>query len=204
VITLKHTKLGRTPLEEGTARLRDLYLTTHNTHRRQTSMSPEGFEPAVPASERPHSHASDRADTGIGHLRLREQCTVRYRPRREGACEETNKERRQIWWGRVQLKPDGTRWRTGGNWRGNWRMEGVASTLHTTSERAVTSITNADAHTSASSSRLNWRPRRFKWTRPFRRKTKSGFCACTITFRKHSTIFLNVKRKTSLRLKRQH
>ena len=24
--------------------------------------------------------------------------------------------------------------------------------------------------------------RRFKWTRPFRRKTKSGFCACAITF----------------------
>ena len=24
-------------------------------------------------------------------------------------------------------------------------------------------------------------PRRFKWTRPFRRKTKSGFCACAIT-----------------------
>ena len=23
-------------------------------------------------------------------------------------------------------------------------------------------------------------PRRFKWTRPFRRKTKSGFCACVI------------------------
>jgi len=23
---------------------------------------------------------------------------------------------------------------------------------------------------------------RFKWTRPFRRKTKSGFCACAITF----------------------
>ena len=25
-------------------------------------------------------------------------------------------------------------------------------------------------------------PRRFKWTCPFRRKTKSGFCACAITF----------------------
>jgi hypothetical protein len=45
-----------------------------------------------------------------------------------------------------------------GKWRGNWRMEWVASTLHTTSE---SSITTADAHTSASSSRLNRRPRRF-------------------------------------------
>jgi len=30
-------------------------------------------------------------------------------------------------------------------------------------------------------------PCRFKWTRPFRRKTKSGFCACAITFQLAST-----------------
>jgi len=70
-----------------------------------------------------------------------------------------------------------------GKWRGNWRMEWVASTLPTISERGISSITNADAHTSAASSRLNWCPHRFKWTRPFRRKAKSGFCACAITFR---------------------
>jgi hypothetical protein len=45
-----------------------------------------------------------------------------------------------------------------GKWRGNWRMEWVASTLHTTSEHGLSSITTADAHTSAASSRLNWRP----------------------------------------------
>ena len=45
-----------------------------------------------------------------------------------------------------------------GKGRGNWRMEWVASTLHTTSEHGVSSITTADAHTSAASSRLNWRP----------------------------------------------
>jgi hypothetical protein len=33
-ITLRHTTLGRTPLDEGPARRRDLYLTTHNTHNR--------------------------------------------------------------------------------------------------------------------------------------------------------------------------
>jgi len=69
-----------------------------------------------------------------------------------------------------------------GKWRGNWRMEWVASTLHTTSEHGVSSNTAADAHASAASSRQNWRPRWFKWTRPFRRKTKFGFCACAITF----------------------
>ena len=33
-----------------------------------------------------------------------------------------------------------------GKWRGTWRMEWVASTLHTTSEHVVSSITTADAH----------------------------------------------------------
>ena len=66
-------------------------------------------------------------------------------------------------------------------------MEWVASTLHTTSEHDVSSITTNDAHTSAASSRLNWRLRRFKWTRPFRRKTKSVFRACAITFQTQST-----------------
>ena len=51
----------------------------------------------------------------------------------------------------------------------------------------LSSITTADAHTSAASSRLNGHLRRFKWTRPFRRKTKSGFCACAITFQLAST-----------------
>ena len=74
-----------------------------------------------------------------------------------------------------------------GQWRGNWPMEWVASTLHTTSEHGVSSITTVHAHTSAASSRLNWRPRRFKWTRPFRRKTKSGFRACAITVQTKST-----------------
>ena len=57
-----------------------------------------------------------------------------------------------------------------GKWRGNWRMEWVTSTLHTTSQHEVSSITTGDAHTSAACSRLNWHPRFFKWIRPFRRK----------------------------------
>jgi len=56
---------------------------------------------------------------------------------------------------RVQLKCDDTRWRKGGE-TGEWGEE--ASTLHTTSEHGVSSITTADAHTSAASSWLNWRP----------------------------------------------
>jgi hypothetical protein len=59
---------------------------------------------------------------------------------------------------RVRLKPDGTRWRTGGEVKEKL-VNGVGSQYsHTTSERCVSSITNADAHTSAASSRLNWNP----------------------------------------------
>ena len=48
--------------------LGDLYLTTRNTHKTQTSMPSAGFEPTVPASERPQTHALDRATTGIGGI----------------------------------------------------------------------------------------------------------------------------------------
>jgi len=69
-------------------------------------------------------------------------------------------------------------------------MEWVTRNLHTTSEHGLSSITTADVHNSAASSRLNRRPRRFKWTRPFRKKTKSGFCACAVTFQTRSTTLL--------------
>ena len=88
--------------------------------------------------------------------------------------------------GRVQLKRDDTRWRTGGEVKGKMANE-VGSQYPSHSEHGVSSITTADAHNSAVSNRLNWRPRRFKWTRPFRRKRKSGFCACAITFQMRST-----------------
>jgi hypothetical protein len=61
---LAHTTLSRTPMDEWSARRKGLYLTTHNTQT-QTSMLPVGFEPAIPASERPQTHALDRAATGI-------------------------------------------------------------------------------------------------------------------------------------------
>jgi hypothetical protein len=40
------------------------YLTTHNTHKRHSN-APVGFEPTIPASERPGAHALDRAATEI-------------------------------------------------------------------------------------------------------------------------------------------
>ena len=88
----------------------------------------------------------------------------------------------------ARSEPGGTRWRAGGEVKGKL-ANGVGSHYsHATSERGLSSITAADAHNSAASSRLNWRPHRFKWIRPFRGKTKSGFCACAVTFRTSYTI----------------
>ena len=65
-ITLRHTTVGRTPLDEWSARRRDFCRSKYNTHKRRTSMLPKGFEPTIPASKRPQTHALDRATTGTG------------------------------------------------------------------------------------------------------------------------------------------
>ena len=49
-------------------RRRDLYLTIHVSHNRQTYMSPVGFELTISAGERPQTYALDRAATGTGHV----------------------------------------------------------------------------------------------------------------------------------------
>jgi hypothetical protein len=59
---------------------------------------------------------------------------------------------------RLQLKRDGTRWRTGEKVKGKLANGVGGQYSHTTSEHGISSITTADAHTSAASSRLNRRP----------------------------------------------
>ena len=56
--TQRRTTVGGTPLDEWSARRRDLYLTTHDTHNRQISMPPVGFEPTISAGERPQVSAT--------------------------------------------------------------------------------------------------------------------------------------------------
>jgi hypothetical protein len=77
-ITLRHTTLYRTPLDEWSARRRVLYLTKFNN--KQTSMPPARFEPAGPASERPQTHALNSAVSGIGlSLVFSHLCAVHWR-----------------------------------------------------------------------------------------------------------------------------
>ena len=81
-------------------------------------------------------------------------------------------------------------------------MEWVSSTLHNTSEHGVSIITTADAHTSAASSRLNWRPTAdLNGIIRCARKTKFGFCACAVTFQlaptsdsSYNTLYINPHR----------
>jgi hypothetical protein len=67
-ITLRHTTLDRTRLEEWLFRRRDFYVTTHNTHKRWTSMLPAGFEPSIPESEWLQTHSLDCSATGIDYF----------------------------------------------------------------------------------------------------------------------------------------
>ena len=64
--TQRRITVGRTPLDERSARRRDLYLTIHNIHMRHTSMSPAGFEPIISAGERLQTYALDCAANGTG------------------------------------------------------------------------------------------------------------------------------------------
>ena len=65
--TQRRITVGRTPLDESSARRRDVYLTPHNTHNRQTSMPPVGFEPTISAGVRPQPYALNRTATGTGN-----------------------------------------------------------------------------------------------------------------------------------------
>jgi len=67
------TTVGRTPLDEWSTRRTDLYLTTHNTHNRQT------FEPTISARKRPQTYALDRAPTGTG-----DRCAMVYNTSNSG------------------------------------------------------------------------------------------------------------------------
>jgi hypothetical protein len=57
----RHTTLGRRPSDEWLARRRDLYLITLKAHKRQISMAPAGFKPAIRnPSKRAAAHLSCR------------------------------------------------------------------------------------------------------------------------------------------------
>ena len=64
--TQRRTTVGRTPLDESSARRRDLYLSTHNTHNKHPCPRWDSNPRSQQASERPQTYAIDRAATGTG------------------------------------------------------------------------------------------------------------------------------------------
>ena len=52
------TTIGRTPLDEWSARRRELCLKNHNSH----NTLPAGFEPEIPEIDRPQTHAGPLGD----------------------------------------------------------------------------------------------------------------------------------------------
>jgi hypothetical protein len=65
----RRTTVGMTPLDEWSARRRDLYLTTHNTTDRHPCPPPwVGFEPTVSPRDRPQTYTLDLVATRTGSL----------------------------------------------------------------------------------------------------------------------------------------
>ena len=74
-ITPRHTTLGRAPLDEWSARLRDLYIKTHNTQQ-ESDIHAHPHPPRRDSnsqsltSQRPQIRTVDRAVSGIGTINL--------------------------------------------------------------------------------------------------------------------------------------
>jgi hypothetical protein len=60
------TIVSRTHLDQWSARCKDLYLTTHNTHNWWTSMPLGGLKPIISAGELLYTYAVDRMFTWTG------------------------------------------------------------------------------------------------------------------------------------------
>ena len=66
--SLKHMKISRIPLDHWSTQLKDLYLTTHNTHNRQISILLAEIQPTVPPNQKPQSHFLDCAASGVENV----------------------------------------------------------------------------------------------------------------------------------------
>jgi len=62
--------LGTTPLDVGSARRRHLYLYNKQHTQEKSIQAQVEFEPAIPPSERPQTHAFDSEATRIGLLEV--------------------------------------------------------------------------------------------------------------------------------------
>jgi hypothetical protein len=87
-----YTALGRTPLDERSARRTDLYLKRHKTVKTQTSIPPAGFRTHNPSKRadadlrlRPRGHW-DRQSLYIGRMKRGDLSDLREKQRRQYVC----------------------------------------------------------------------------------------------------------------------
>ena len=91
-----HVTVSGTPLDKWSARCRDLYLTTHNAHNRETAMSPAGFEPTILTGEQLQTYALEGMATVTAPIMIHTycylwlqqciyNCNIIQRPRRYGS-----------------------------------------------------------------------------------------------------------------------
>ena len=90
---------------------------------------------------------------------------------------------------RARSEPGGTRWRTGGEVKGEL-ANGVGSQYNSNLPRNVVCPALLKLMCTPRLPAVDWTdaPTDLNGLRPFRGKTKSGFCACAITFRTSYTM----------------
>ena len=69
-ITPRHITLGTSSPARWSVHDRDFYLTIHNTHKRQTSLSHGGIHTTIAASKWPQTHALNHADVRIHSVEI--------------------------------------------------------------------------------------------------------------------------------------
>ena len=92
-------KLVRTPLDEWSGRRRDFYLTKHNIHNRDRPTSPAGFEPAIPATERPQTHSLywRPSESALIFLRKRDSINFQFSSTTHQVSLPYSEEKREFW-----------------------------------------------------------------------------------------------------------
>ena len=78
--THTHT-YGKTPLDKGSARRRDINPTKHSPQKRQKSLPPAAFETAAPVSKRPQTYVLHCVANGtdrIHHLQDYNHCSTNF------------------------------------------------------------------------------------------------------------------------------
>ena len=106
-VKVRHTIACRTTVDRWSSWSRDLYLTTHNTYKRKTSITAAGFELTIPASERPQTCARPLESTFEQYLEKKIKTRVKKNP---SQCHFAEHKSHAAWPG---IAPGPSQWEAG-------------------------------------------------------------------------------------------